>query len=568
MSPALIREPLVAAVLRNLLGALLDLRAHRCHAAVHTLTVENAAPESGNAPDAQAPEHVGAPPPGGTQATSRPVQAADRKWNARAPQGIVRSSGVTLRGTHAGDRRRRLSRPPQQQEVRLPDRIRRRRPANPALVFVAGFAGFIAAGTLLLLLPISSAEGGWTSLTTALFTATSAVCVTGLVVVDTGTYWSGFGQWVILLLIKVGGFGFMTSSTLLLLLIGREATLRERLLLKEALGTGGLDSVRHLARRIIVFTLIAEAAGAVVLGLWFLRYTDPAMAAWWGLFHAISAFNNAGFDVMGGFRSITLFALDPVVVLSVAALLVLGGISYTVVEDVLQCRSFRRLTLDSKLVLATTAALVAVGVAGILFTEWRNPQTLGGLALGPRLLNGFFHAVTPRTAGFNTIDTSQMTDAGLLLTMGLMFIGGASGSTAGGVKVQTFSLLFFAILSTVLGLTDVEAFRRRVPIATVLRALAVALISVAVVFAVALALSVTEVAHEAPIIGLLFEAFSAFATVGLSTGVTPTASEWGRLVLIATMFVGRVGPLTLVFALAQRERRTAYRWSEEGVRIG
>ncbi len=347
--------------------------------------------------------------------------------------------------------------------------------------------------------------------------------------------------------------------------MGREATLRERILVKEALGAGGLASVRHLARRVIAFTLFAEAAGALVLGLWFVRYVDPATATWWGVFHAISAFNNAGFDVIGGYRGLTPFAGDAVVVMAVAALLVLGGISYTVVEDLVRHRSFRRLTLDTKLVLVTTAALVGAGIAGILFTEWGNPGTLGGLEAGPQLLNGFFHAVTPRTAGFNTVDMGKLSDAGLLVTMGLMFVGGASGSTAGGVKVQTFSLLFFAILSAVRGTDDVEAFRRRVPLAMVLRALAVALISVAVVFAVALALSVTE---EGPFVGLLFEVFSAFATVGLSTGVTPKASEWGRLVLIATMFAGRVGPLTLVFALASRERRTAYRWSEEGVRIG
>lgn len=479
---------------------------------------------------------------------------------------VVRQSGTELEGRHAGDRRLRLVRRPQAEEIALPPIASRRRiHRNPAAIFVLGFLGFIVAGTLLLMLPPASATGTWTPFLTALFTATSAVCVTGLVVVDTGTYWSGFGQILILTLIQAGGFGFMTSSTLLLLLLGRQATLRERILLKEALGSGGLGSTLHLARRIIVFTLVAEAIGAIVLTLAFLDEVEPARAIWWGIFHSISAFNNAGFDVIGDFQSLIPFQADPWILLTIAALIVLGGISYTVVEDVVQQRTFHRLTLDTKLVLTTSAMLVVVGMGLILLTEWRNPQTLGGMPLGIRLLNGFFHSISPRTAGYNSIEMAEMTDSGLLATMGLMFIGGASGSTAGGIKIQTFSLLFFAIMSAAVGLDDVEAFRRRVPLPFVLRGLAVALLSVALVFAVAFLLDLLE---RSVFIRLVFEAFSAFGTVGLSAGVTPTLSVAGQVVIMATMFAGRLGPLTLVIALAARQRRTAYRWAEEGIKIG
>jgi trk system potassium uptake protein TrkH len=447
----------------------------------------------------------------------------------------------------------------------LPVRAARQRRWPPAVVFVYGFAGFILAGAFVLMLPVASADGRWTPFLDALFTATSAVCVTGLVVVDTGTYWSGFGQVVILLLIQMGGFGFMTSSTLLLLLLRRKATLRERLLLREELGSGGLGSVAHLARKVILFTLVAEGVGAVTMTVAFLGEVEMPRALWWGVFHAVSAFNNAGFDVIGGFRSLVLFNHRPEIVLTVAALLIVGGISYTVVEDLVKQHRFVRLTLDTKLVLVTTAALIVLGTFGVLFTERGNSATLGSMDVGPRLLNAFFTAVTPRTAGFNSVDTGALTEDGLFVLIALMFVGGAAGSTAGGIKVQTFSLLFFAIISAVRGATEVQAFRRRVPIGNVLRAIAVVLISLALVFVVSFVLNVTE---DFAFLRILFEAFSAFGTVGMSTGITPDLSPAGRAIIILTMFAGRLGPLTLVLALAARERRTAYQWPEEAVKIG
>jgi trk system potassium uptake protein TrkH len=459
----------------------------------------------------------------------------------------------------------RIGRPPKTQEVSVPVRAARQRRWHPAVVFVYGFAGFILAGALVLMLPVASADGRWTPFLDALFTATSAVCVTGLVVVDTGTYWSGFGQVVILLLFQLGGFGFMTWSTLLLLLLRRKATLRERILLRQELGSGGLGSVSHLARKVILFTLVAEGVGAVILTIAFLGEVEAPRALWWGVFHAVSAFNNAGFDVFGDFRSLVPFNHRPEIVLTVAALLIAGGISYTVVEDVVKQHHFVRLTLDTKLVLVTTVALIVLGTFGVLFTERANSATLGSMDVGPRLLNAFFTAVTPRSSGFNTVDTGALTEDGLFVLIALMFVGGAAGSTAGGIKVQTFSLLFFAIISAVRGATEVQAFRRRVPIGYVLRAIAVALIWLAVVFMVSFALNVTE---DFAFLRVLFEAFSASSTTGLSTGITPDLSPAGRAIIILTMFAGRLGPLTLVLALAARERRTAYQWPEEAVKIG
>jgi trk system potassium uptake protein TrkH len=358
----------------------------------------------------------------------------------------------------------------------------------------------------------------------------------------------------------------MTSSTVLWLVLRRDVTLREQLLLRESLGSGGLGSAALLARRIIMFTLIAEGIGAIILTVGFVGDIGLPRAVWWGVFHAISAFNNAGFDLVGGFRSLVPFNQQPQVLLPIAALIILGGISYTVVEDLRKRRPFVRLALDSKLVLVTTAVLLVAGFTAILLTERANPATLGDMSLGPRLLNATFSTVTPRSAGFNSIDMRDMTTSGLLAVMALMFLGGASGSTAGGIKAQTCSLLFFAIVSAVRGGSDVEAFGRRVAAPQVLRAIAVLLLGMAIVFTIAFALTLSE---RAPFMYVLFEAFSAFGTAGLSVGITPELSPGGRMILSLGMFAGRLGPLTLVLALAARERgRVIYRLPEEAIKIG
>jgi trk system potassium uptake protein len=454
-----------------------------------------------------------------------------------------------------------------ERSIRVPLRIAPapRRALNAGLVFAGGFGVLIVAGTILLMLPVSQASGEWTSLLDAALIAVSATCVTGLVVMDTGTYWSVFGQVVILALIQVGGFGFMILSTFLLRLAGRRTSLRERLLLSESLGGGAFGSALGLARRILLFTVVVEGVGALILTIAFLESQPLPTAIWWGVFHAISTFNNAGFDLTGGYRSMTPYQDSPAVLLSLSALVILGGISYSVVEDVLRRRRFLRLSLDSKLVLVTTLGLLPGGTLLLLFTERANAGTLAPMSPGLQVLNAFFQSVAARSSGFNSIDIAAMTDGGLLVLIVLMMIGGAAGSTAGGIKVQTLGILLSATASAIRGLPDVVAFERRVPMPDVLRAIAVTVLSFTLVF---LATFLLGLMGAQPFLRELFEVVSAFATTGLSTGLTAESSAGGRLILMVMMFVGRLGPLTLAIALAEREHGSPLRWPSEAVRIG
>ena len=443
----------------------------------------------------------------------------------------------------------------------------RRPPPPPAVVLIVGFLVMIVVGTVLLSLPIASAAGTWTPPMVALFTSTSAVCVTGLVVVDTGTYWSPFGQTVILGLIQVGGFGFMTGSTLLLfLLVGRRTGLRDRMLVQASTGAPELGSVTALVRRVAAFTIVAEVAGAVLLGAAFLAHgDDPLRAVTSGIFHSISAFNNAGFDIMGDYRSLTDFIEHPFVLAVIGCLIVLGGLGFAIVGDGLGKRRWQRLALETKVVLLTTAALLLGGTFAIGALEWSNPATLGSIDPVHRVTNALFTSVTARTAGFNSIATGGLAEATLIIVIVLMFIGGASGSTAGGIKVNTFSLLLIAIVSTARGLPSATAFGRRIPHIVVYRAISVALLSIAVVFLVGLGL---ELSTGGRLIDRAFEAVSALGTVGMTTGITTGLSDPARILIIVAMFAGRLGPLTLVFALSARARPVSFRPAVESMRIG
>jgi trk system potassium uptake protein len=476
--------------------------------------------------------------------------------------------------THAGgrpaDRRVRVERlRPQEFTIKQPRRLRQ--PPAPALQLVVVFLVLISVGTLLLMLPIASANGAGTRFIDALFTATSAACVTGLVVLDTATHWSPFGQVVILALIQAGGFGIMAGSTLLLLIfVGRRTTLRDRVLVQESLGGLQLGTVTTLLKRIAVFTLACELVGAVILSIAFTAGPEAGppgdpLGVWWGVFHSISAFNNAGFDLTGGFRSLAPFRDDWVVLSTIAVLLSLGGLGFAIVGDAIARRRWARMALETKLVLATTGALLLGGAVLIGFTEWSNAETLGALPDDQKLLNALFESITLRTAGFTALDTGRFLDETLFVVMALMFIGGASGSTAGGIKVNTFSVLLIAIVSTVRGQPSAMAFGRRIQHAVVYRALAVALLAIAFVFVIGVTLTLLT---RATFVQALFEAVSAFGTVGASTGITPDLSDPARLVTSFAMFVGRLGPLTLVLALAARARPIPFRPAVESVRIG
>ena len=476
---------------------------------------------------------------------------------------------MTHEGRRPGDRRIRVERTrPEQFTVKTPKPLRRAPP--PAVALLVLFAVLISVGTLLLMLPLAAADGQATRFVDALFTATSAACVTGLVVVDTANHWSPFGQVVIMVLIQLGGFGIMAGSTLLLFLFLRRTTLRDRVLVQESLGGLQLGTVTTVVKRIAIFTIVCELIGAVILSIAFMAGPEAGptwhpLGIWWGIFHAISAFNNAGFDLTGGFQSLIPFRDDWVVLLTHGILLVLGGLGFAIVGDAVASRRWSRMALETKLVITTTVALLVGGTVFIGLIEWSNPLTLGALPTEQRVLNAFFESATLRTAGFTALDTSALVESTLFVVMALMFIGGASGSTAGGIKVNTFAVLLIAIASTVKGEPSATAFGRRIKHEIVYRALAVLILSIGFVFLVGLGLTLTT---DATFVQTLFEAVSAFGTVGASTGITPELSDPARLITTVAMFIGRLGPLTLVLALAARAHPVSYRPAVETVRIG
>lgn len=436
---------------------------------------------------------------------------------------------------------------------------------SPAQVLVLGFAGVIIAGALLLTLPISSRSGEPTSFINALFTSTSAVCVTGLVVVDSGTYWSSFGQVVIMLLIQIGGLGFMTVATLFSLLLGKKINLRERMLIQEALNHLTIQGVVKLVRYVLVLTFSVEGAAALILAVR-LSFDMPwQKALYFGVFHAVSAFNNAGFDLFGNFRSITGYVNDYTVNFVIAGLIITGGIGFSVIADIFRQRSWRGFSLHTKLVLTTSGALIIFGTAAIFVLEYANPKTMAHLPLSGKILAAFFQSVTPRTAGFNTIDIGGLYSATQFLLVILMFIGASPGSTGGGIKTSTFASLCMAVWAVITGREDVEVFKRRIPKDLVFRALTITVMALSLVLAVTMFLTITE---KADFLALLFETTSAFGTVGLSMGVTTHLSSVGRLLITLTMFAGRVGPLTIAFAVAQRQQKAAIKYPQEKIMVG
>lgn len=442
---------------------------------------------------------------------------------------------------------------------------------HPARTVVSAFALVIAIGTALLMLPVASQDGSTTDIVTALFTSTSAVCVTGLVVVDTATHWSGFGEGIILALIQVGGFGIMTLASLLALLVSGKLRLRMQLTAAAETKSLGIGDVRRVLLGVAGCTLIVELAVGAFLALR-LRFgydRSIAEAAYSGFFHAVSAFNNAGFGLHGD--SLTPYAQDPWITLPIAVAVILGGLGFPVLLELLRHRTRRRTTgrrnwsLHTRLTLVTSAALLFIGTVLTSLLEWTNPGTLAPFDWDEKILNGFFYSAMSRTAGFNAIDMGALNATTLLFTCTLMFIGGGSAGTAGGIKVTTFAVLAAAILAEVRGEPNSTVLGRRLAPHVLRQALTVALLAVGLVIAATLALLTVT---KAPFEDVLFEAVSAFATVGLSTGITASIPDSGQLILILLMFIGRIGPITLVSSLALRERTRRYQLPEERPVIG
>ncbi|MGE7910231.1 TrkH family potassium uptake protein [Lysinibacillus xylanilyticus] len=437
---------------------------------------------------------------------------------------------------------------------------------NPPKILVLGFATIILIGTFLLTLPIATENGEGLSFLNALFTATSATCVTGLVVVDTGDTFSTFGELIILFLIQIGGLGFMTFATLLFLLLGKKISLKERLLLKEAFNNITISGLVRLVRRILLFTALIELIGALILSIRFSFDMSIGKAIYFGFFHSISNFNNAGFDLMGGFNGLTEYVDDPFIVLTICALITIGGLGFIVINELYEYRETKRLSVHSKIVLTSTLILTIGSTILIFLFEYGNSKTLGPLSEWGKVLGSLYQAVTPRTAGSNTLPIGDLTQTTLFLIIFLMFIGAGSGSTAGGIKITTFALLVATMWSQIRGKEDVVLFRRRIVNETILKALTVTMCGMMIVIFVTFVLSILEQGHS--FMMYLFEATSAFGTVGLSMGLTPELSPGGRLVIILTMFAGRLGPLTIAFAIAKRRKSEAFRHPKGNIMIG
>ncbi len=437
-----------------------------------------------------------------------------------------------------------------------------------------GYLGVILLGTALLLLPVSTAAGEATSPLGALFTSTSATCVTGLVVYDTATHWTLFGQIVIICLIQLGGLGFMTVVSTIFRLIGRSMGLYSSKALLISSGAANRSDMRRLFYHIVIGTVLFEGIGAALLALRFIPQFGTGRGIYFAVWHSVSAFCNAGFDLMGGtmgqgkFVSFTAYTTDPLVSLTLCALIILGGLGFCVWEDVLAKRGrFRKFELHTKLVLITT--LVLLGTSTALFLLFERNHFPMAYTFGDKLLVSFFNATTPRTAGFSTVDPAMLSNSGYLLTIVLMFIGGSSASTAGGIKITTFFVILAGIVAVFRGRQDIELGKKRLSNKLVHQALAIFVSCLAIVLIATLAIcTIEEQNAAASTAAVLFEAVSAMGTVGLTLGLTPTLSAASHIILILLMYAGRVGILTIALAFGEKKDTVSTKRPLDNILIG
>jgi trk system potassium uptake protein len=437
---------------------------------------------------------------------------------------------------------------------------------DPPRILVLGFSLIIFIGTVLLTLPSATIDGQGLPIMNAIFTATSATCVTGLVVVDTGTTFTIFGQLVILSMIQVGGLGFMTFATLFALILGKRITLRERIVLQESLNILSLDGIVKLVKQIFLFTIVIELMGAMMLSTRFSLDMSLGRAIYFGIFHSISNFNNAGFDLMGEYKSLTNYVADPAVSLTISSLIILGGLGFIVMNELFVYRQVKRLSMHTKVVLMTSAILLILGTIGILLFEYSNDKTLKPLSLIGKVLSSFFQSVSSRTAGANSLAISELNQSSQFLIVFLMFIGASPGSTGGGIKTTTFTTLIGAVWSQIRGKQDVVFFRQRIEYEIIYKAITVTFSGLFLVVLTTMLLTITEQGKD--FLMLLFEATSAFATVGLSMGVTPDLTPIGKTIIIVAMFAGRVGPLTVAYAVTVRKNADVFKYPKGKIMIG
>jgi len=424
-------------------------------------------------------------------------------------------------------------------------------------------------GTILLALPISSRNGNVTGLLTALFTATSATCVTGITIVDTYEYWSFFGQSVILVLIQIGGLGFMSFISIFYFLLNRRVRLRERLVIMESMNLSSVEGVVALVQRVLKGTLIFESVGAVILSFCFIPEFGVAGGIWRGIFHSISAFCNAGFDIMGKhtlFSALETYIDNPVILLTLAALIIVGSTGFYVWEDIITNRKFKKLHLNSKLALIITVTLIVLGMLMYMTFESDNPNNMGNMDMGNKLLLSFFQSVSTRTTGFDVIGQSTLTEDTKILSMLLMFVGGTSGSTAGGVKTVTIGILVISVIANMRGKRDMVVFERRIPHIQVINATSLVFISILITLLGGIFISTTNGAN---LINSLFESVAAYSTAGMTTGLVKTINTASRLLMIFFMFFGKIGILSLSIGFMTKGRKYRnYTYPEENVIIG
>lgn len=434
---------------------------------------------------------------------------------------------------------------------------------TPARATTLGFLAVILIGAFLLSLPISHNDGEWFGFTDSLFTATSCVCVTGLVVVDTAIEFTLFGQIVILLLIQIGGLGFMTLATVMFIVFGKKINLQSRIYMQESVSEDNLKGVVRLAQKIVIYTLAFEAMGAFILSFQFAKDFGVGEGIFKAIFMSVSAFCNAGFDVLGAnygaFSSLAHYQNNPLVLLTLGVLIIMGGLGFAVITDIISRKKSNRLRAHSKAVLLMTTILIVLGTAMFLGFEYNNPKTIGNMSFGNKLLNSLFQAITPRTAGFQVLNQANLTVSGATLTMVLMFIGASPASTGGGIKTTTFLIMIAYLWSNLRGEKELVLNKKQITAAQLKKAVAIIITAVLVIVGSVMIISIAEGVNGNKYAGfeeILFESISAFATVGLSMGITPTLSVVSKLMLCLVMLIGRTGPITMGFALVKKVNKT------------
>ena len=440
---------------------------------------------------------------------------------------------------------------------------------SPTQIIPLVFLGIILLGTVLLALPVASRNGQSCGILPALFTATSATCVTGLSLFDTYTQWSGFGQAVILCMIEVGGLGFMSAASLIVFLLKKKVGLRQRMLIAQALSLNEMEGVVRLQKWVLGGSLLIQSIGILILTFRFLPEYGLRQSVIWGVFHSVSAFCNAGFDIFGSVQpgtSVSLFAGDPVVCITLMALVVIGGLGFFVWEEVVTVRKFKKFSVYTKLVLITTAVLLVGFALVYLILEWDNPNTIGNMPVWQKVMNAMFQSVTIRTAGFFSFDQGGMTEGAKAVSVLGMLIGGSAGSTAGGIKTVTFLLLLLSLLANARGKSTVNIFKRTIPESKVTDAMTIASLMIGLTFFGAIVITVTS---PVSFIDGLYEAASALATVGLTTGITTSLSLVAQLLVIVFMFFGRVGILTISLGFLMSNRaQDRYHYANTNILIG